>query len=108
MMSAAAAMAGFFPPSKDEIWNADLLWQPIPINMIPQNLDYVLRGGAPCDRYFQEFQSLWNSTEYKAKLESYGDLFKYLEEHSGLQIKTFTDVGLLYDTLLVEHSRNLT
>lgn len=30
-MSVAILLAGMFPPSGDEIWNPELIWQPIPI-----------------------------------------------------------------------------
>lgn len=40
--SAQAALAGLFPPVKDQIWNNDLLWQPIPIHSIPMKDDNLI------------------------------------------------------------------
>lgn len=40
-MSAAALLAGLYPPKGSQIWNEDLLWQPIPVNPIPREMDNV-------------------------------------------------------------------
>lgn len=40
-MSGGTLLAGMFPPTEDETWNPDLLWQPIPLHSLPRNLDNV-------------------------------------------------------------------
>ncbi len=37
-----ANMAGFYPPSGSQIWNADINWQPIPIHTLPVEQDPVI------------------------------------------------------------------
>lgn len=108
MMSAATALAGWFPPIGEEIWNDDLKWNPIPIYAIPASMDHLLWNGRVCDRYNQEQLKMMNSPEYQVLLQSYQKLFGYLEKHSGAPIKTFMDVNMLRDTLLIEQSKNLT
>lgn len=40
-MSAQLLLAGLFPPEKEQVWNTEILWQPVPIHDIPRNLDKV-------------------------------------------------------------------
>lgn len=41
LMSAELLGAGLFPPQDTQIWNPDLLWQPIPIHYLPREADNV-------------------------------------------------------------------
>lgn len=40
-MSGGTFLAGLFPPKEEEVWNSDLLWQPVPIRSLPRNEDNV-------------------------------------------------------------------
>lgn len=40
--SASLVLAGLFPPQNDEIWNKDLLWNPIPVYIVPRSRDYLI------------------------------------------------------------------
>lgn len=109
-MSAAACMAGLFPPSGDQIWNENLSWNPIglnpiPIHTIPENQDYTLGVRKSCDRYEYEMNHYINSTAYTDLFIKHRKLIKYLEKHSGKKLKSMLDIGLLYDTLSVERAR---
>ncbi|CAB0018563.1 unnamed protein product [Nesidiocoris tenuis] len=40
-MSAQMFLAAMYPPKGRQIWNLNLLWQPIPANPVPRDLDNV-------------------------------------------------------------------
>ena len=50
LMSALSNLAGLFPPQGDQVWEADLPWQPIPVHTLPQDEDYLLSSHAHCPR----------------------------------------------------------
>lgn len=106
-MSAAANMAGLFPPLSDnEIWNEDLLWQPIPIHTIPTDMDYALFGGKPCPLYDRTMEEYLKSREIVALSIKYERMFGYLQENSGMEISTFNDAKRLYNILWIEQLKN--
>lgn len=41
-MSAEAVLAGLFPPTNDQLWSNEIMWQPIPIHTKPVAIDYDL------------------------------------------------------------------
>jgi len=41
LMSAYSNLAGLFPPEKSQVWNDDLLWQPVPVHTEPLDSDHV-------------------------------------------------------------------
>lgn len=48
-MSLQLVLAGLFPPTSEQIWNKEILWQPIPIIRQPIEDDHILRPGV-CPR----------------------------------------------------------
>lgn len=94
-MSAAATMAGLFPPNRNE-WrpNKDINWRPIPIHSSTSQ--------KKCPRYEYEMVKVVNGNTYKAKLEESKELINYLAFHSKVELKTFMPILDLYDTLSIE------
>lgn len=108
LMSAASNLAGLFPPSGDQIWNATLLWQAIPIHTIPENIDYVLAMKKYCAKYEQAYEEYQQSAEIKAYLKKNEKLIKYLEYHTGQRLDNMEEIKTIYTALLFENLRNLT
>lgn len=108
IMSALANLAGLFPPKRNQEWNTDILWQPIPVHTIPENLDYVLAGKKKCPEYDLEYGLYLQSEEFKKLNETFKDLMEYLSISTGEKMDNFPDILTLYGTLIVQESNNKT
>lgn len=104
-MSAAACMAGMFPPQGNQIWNANIPWQPIPIHTIPMAQDSQFFAWLNCDRFKNAWIEYTNSTEYKSIFEKNKSLINYLEEKFGDKLTTLRDLHSFYDRLFIGRSR---
>lgn len=100
--------AALFPPTENEVWNNDLLWQPIPVHTIPQSMDFFFFAETACARYSEILSEYETSREINATIEKHKDLFEYLEKHSGDPIRTFKHLKDLHNTLYIENSLNKT
>lgn len=107
-MSAAANLAGLFPPTGDQIWNEQLLWQPIPIHSIPELFDYVVNGETYCPRFNEAFDNYTQTPEYENIFIKYKPLIEYLEENTGLSIKDLIVIQNLNNTLFIQSITNKT
>ncbi|XP_049782248.1 lysosomal acid phosphatase-like [Schistocerca cancellata] len=107
LMSAETCLAGLYPPKGDQVWNPELLWQPIPIHATPRNLDALIVMKKPCPRYEKELQQMYNSPEIQKINEENSELYKYLSKHTGKTIQSILDVEYLYNTLEIEEKRKL-
>lgn len=101
-MSAQANLAGLFPPTGDQIWNADLLWQPFPISTLPTHEDYLLATAKRCDHYDYVMVNYLNQSNYQRLFKVYGPTIKFLEQNSGEDLSTLQKLLTLRDALYVE------
>lgn len=107
--SALSNLAGLFPPTIDDTWHSDILWNPIPVHSIPLDLDYIIHAGRQCPKYDAAFnQFVMESTEVQEIYAKYGETFTYLSEKCGKNLTTFNDILGLYKTFYMENLRNLT
>lgn len=106
IMSALANVAGLFAPTAEEVWNRDILWQPIPVHTIPERNDNAYKD---CPKYnFAIEKYVKESPEVQRIYTEYADLFAYWSKMCGLSIATTSDVYRLHNTLLVESENNKT
>lgn len=107
LMSAEANLAGLFTPHGDEIWNRDLLWQPIPIHTVPFSKDYILAANTTCPKYDDLYKKyMAESPEVQRIYTEYGPLFKYLSRMAGQNVSTITDIYFLFDALNIEKEQH--
>lgn len=108
LMSAASLLAGIFPPSKDELWNENIAWQPIPIHTIPCEMDYVLSCGKRCDRFNFLLEKHFYKPEFNAWRLKYKWLYEFVQKKSGLSMDNYKKIIYIYDTLMVQQLHNRT
>lgn len=108
LLSAECAMAGLFPPiSKEEVWNADLNWQPIPIHTKPLDDDYLLNSFVECARFNQLFERRLNDPEVIYLMEKHQSLIEFMAQNSGMPLLRVDDVWKLYSGLVIENRNRL-
>lgn len=108
LMSALSNLAGFFPPIGTDIWNQNLLWQPIPVHTIPEHKDKILAAKKSCPAYDYALNKLRNSDEFKKLDKKYSQIYKYLTEKTGKKIQNMQGVQYIYGILFIEDLFNKT
>ncbi|KAG1653230.1 Testicular acid phosphatase [Nymphon striatum] len=107
--SAELVLAGLYPPYKNNIWNKNLLWQPIAVHSVPKKVDYLLEYyGTDCPRFLSEYQKATKVDPLKAFEEKYQSLYKYLSSNSGMKKVNQTNAWIVYDDSFNEMLHNLT
>lgn len=108
LMSAEADLAGLYPPIKTDIWDNNLLWQPIPIHTTPENMDAVLAEKKPCKKHGYLLKQLLKNDYFRNISHTYHDLYAYLTRNSGDTISDLTHLEYLYNTFYIETLYNYT
>ncbi|CAG9814827.1 unnamed protein product [Phaedon cochleariae] len=108
LMSAAANLAGLYPPVSNQVWDKNINWQPIPIHTTPEIQDALLAGKKPCPKY-EKLQKLLFRSEYFRNISHQNhDLYAYLTRYSGETISNLETTEYLYNTLMIETIYNYT
>ena len=98
LSSAQANLAGLYPPKKNQIWNSDLMWQPIPIHTKPVKIDNLIAGDIPtCPSYQKAFDKYIESIEMKSFRESNRPLYEYLSAHTKEPVEYFHGIWSVTD-----------
>lgn len=105
--SAAANLAGFFPPEGAQVWNQNLLWQPIPIHTVPQEMDYYLNMGRDCPQLNQKISSYFESQKFRDWLNKIRPSFEKVEKNAGRPIRSLMDLNEVIDAIFVEKQSNM-
>ncbi|XP_059149851.1 lysosomal acid phosphatase-like [Physella acuta] len=108
LMSASSNLAGLYPPQDGQIWNPDILWQPIPVQTLPTTMDNKLAQGAPCPRYDQLVQEVLNSPAIQKEEQENKAFYDMVEKNTGVPKESIKDIWSVGDTLVCERAHNLT
>lgn len=103
-MSALVNVFGIFPTFKEQQWNVDLMWEPIPID---HALPEVFKDSPFCSNYWKLLIQLFQSKEIVATNKKYSNLYEYLSKHTGQHVATLLDAYQIYDILKIEDNRGL-
>lgn len=105
-MSAEANLAGLFPPTDTQIWNENLMWQPIPVHTIPSETDYLLHVTRQCDRFDYLLTDYLNEDDRLDNLlKDFWPIFDIIKKETGQEKWKLMGILTFYDTLYVEKSR---
>lgn len=106
-MSASANLAGFYPPTRDEIWNKSVHWQPIPVHTTKEVND-VLSMKRDCPAYNHALAKLRKSEEFVKMDEKNKRIYKYLSKNAGKKVSNLEGVQKIYNCLFIEELYNKT
>ncbi|XP_034985824.2 prostatic acid phosphatase-like [Zootoca vivipara] len=113
IMSAQANLAGLFPPKKNQIWNKEIAWQPIPVHTVPLSeerlLYYPVR--AACPKFGKLLKETLGSKTVQEKLKSHMSLLGQMAANLGYEVTDLLDFNShklwnAYDALLVQKKHN--
>lgn len=108
-MSAQACLAGLYPPTDEQKWHDEIMWQPISVHTVPAKSDHVLLAGNDCPKFdFYHTKYMKESLEFQLVYTDSVRKFREWSMNSGLCITSMFDSCLLYDTLVIEKSFNKT
>ncbi len=75
LMSAQSNLAGLYPPKGGQVWNPELLWQPIPVHTVPIVDDNLLSSHSDCPRMDEAVQEVLDGPEFTKLNEEHAWLY---------------------------------
>ncbi|KAF4793184.1 hypothetical protein TURU_113439 [Turdus rufiventris] len=114
IMSAQSYLSGLFPPTSSQIWNPELLWQPIPVHIFQKTTEQRLNFPLPnCPRFDELQHETQTSKEFQDRIQPYMDFLQTMAVNTGLELnhlKILDNFQLwnTYDTLHCEDIHNYT
>ncbi|KAJ7985764.1 hypothetical protein DPEC_G00343840 [Dallia pectoralis] len=109
LMSAEANLAGLYPPNGSQVFDPELIWQPIPVHTVPQEEERLLSFPIPgCPRYEVLMNETARSEMYVNMTNKYKDFMMMVREKTGLKNTNLQTVWSVHDTLFCEARHNMT
>uniref|UniRef100_H3AQL7 acid phosphatase n=1 Tax=Latimeria chalumnae TaxID=7897 RepID=H3AQL7_LATCH len=109
LMSAQVNLAGLYPPRGQQVWNSNVLWQPIPIHTVSKLKEKLLDFPIPdCPRFNQLQSETSMSPEFQEKFQPYKDFSQRVASYAGYSPEEMDlqKLATVYDSLLCEEIHN--
>ncbi|CAL8126740.1 unnamed protein product [Orchesella dallaii] len=106
IMSALANLAGMWPSTDLELPEG-VRQQFVPVHAISPELDNKIAFSKSCPRYKQILSELQTEPSEVQFNKDHADLYKYLSEHTGLDVNSYHNVSDIYDILFVQTAHNM-
>uniref|UniRef100_A0AAY4B3V3 Lysosomal acid phosphatase n=1 Tax=Denticeps clupeoides TaxID=299321 RepID=A0AAY4B3V3_9TELE len=110
LMSALANLAGIYPPTRPQVFDPYLPWQPIPVHTVPLDEDRLLSFPIDCPRYQVLMDETRQTELYRNMTETYkvGDFLEMVRMKTGLENVTVETAWSVYDTLYCQTNHDMT
>ncbi|XP_040208966.1 prostatic acid phosphatase-like [Rana temporaria] len=115
LMSAQANLAGLFPPTGRQVWNASIAWQPIPVHTIPVSQDNMLFISTDsCPRFAQLVNETCTSERFNELTKPYVEFLNILQNETGYTYEQLNGPegrntwAIIHDILFCEKVHNFT
>ncbi|XP_018567412.1 lysosomal acid phosphatase-like [Anoplophora glabripennis] len=95
LASAQLLLAGLFPPKGTDVWNDNLMWQPIPIHSVPDYNDTEVAQKVTCSKYTKLLDK-----QLKSDVHEFEDT-KYLSQYIGKELTSLEQIYKLYKLLRI-------
>lgn len=107
MMSAQALLAALFKPTKEEEWNDEIQWQPIPVHVLPRQSDHMIAIEHNCPKYKHLLAKYSKeSKEIQRIYTEYAEEISFWSRMSGANLTGTYDIYQLFNTLEIEKEQN--
>ncbi|KAG8036884.1 hypothetical protein G9C98_004206 [Cotesia typhae] len=105
-MSLQLVMSAIYPPKGDQVWNENLIWQPIAFTYQPGDID-ILMIPEECPKFLEELNRVKELPEVKKQVDKMRPFMQKLTLLSGKIINTTTDFYDMYHNLMAEYVMEL-
>lgn len=95
-------LAGMYPPHGPQIWNENLLWEPMDTSYSTMNKDISFFGNH-CPEATKLREAYVETREFTQTFEKYADILNYVANSTGLPpITDYFTVLVIYNNLIAE------
>jgi len=94
IMSAYCLLTGLYPPIDGQVWHENITWQPIPVHMVPQNVDYKLLINKNCElrKNITDSARVWLNKQNRI-------FYKFLTNKTEMNVTDADNVRIIFEAI---------